>query len=124
MCLFLYILSQFVKPPSDTLLRYFNMFHPRFFTTGATPSPSSVQLSETLTCSSNSLGLVSWPPNNPQIQIRCSRGVFVGSTQVNPASSFCFKPCESFNSRIFTEYIQMKFKKRRFILVTFHKTEH
>jgi hypothetical protein len=30
------ILSQFVKPPSDTLLRYFNMFH-------LAPSPSSLQ---------------------------------------------------------------------------------
>jgi hypothetical protein len=33
------ILSQFVKPPSDTLLRYFNMFHPA-------PSPSSLQFIE------------------------------------------------------------------------------
>jgi hypothetical protein len=33
---FIQILSQFVKPPSDTLLRYFNMFH-------LEPSPSSLQ---------------------------------------------------------------------------------
>jgi hypothetical protein len=42
---------------------------------------------ETLTCSSSSLGLDSWPPNNPQIQTFCSGAVFEGSTQVNPASS-------------------------------------
>jgi hypothetical protein len=30
------IISQFVKPSSDTLLRYFNMFH-------LAPSPSSLQ---------------------------------------------------------------------------------
>jgi hypothetical protein len=32
-----------------------------------------------------SLGLDSWPPNNPQIQTRCSRAVFEGSTQGNQA---------------------------------------
>jgi hypothetical protein len=35
--LYIKILSQFVKPPSDTLLRYFNMFH-------LAPSPSFLQL--------------------------------------------------------------------------------
>jgi hypothetical protein len=40
---------------------------------------------ETLTCSSTSLGLDSWPPNNPQIQTRSSRAVFEGSTQGNLA---------------------------------------
>jgi hypothetical protein len=39
---------------------------------------------ETLTCSSSSLGLDSWPSNNPQTQTRCSRAVFEGSTQGNP----------------------------------------
>jgi hypothetical protein len=40
---FLYkILSQFVKPPSDTLLRYFNMSH-------LAPSPSSLQQNSSLT---------------------------------------------------------------------------
>jgi peptidyl-tRNA hydrolase len=34
---------------------------------------------ETLTCSSTSPGLDSWPPDNPQIQTRCSRAV-EGST--------------------------------------------
>jgi hypothetical protein len=33
---YIQILSQIVKPPSDTLLRYFNMFH-------LAPSPSSLQ---------------------------------------------------------------------------------
>jgi hypothetical protein len=36
---------------------------------------------EPLSCSSASLGLNSWPPDNPQIQTRCSRAVLEGSTQ-------------------------------------------
>jgi hypothetical protein len=55
---------------------------------------------ETLSCSSTSLGLDSWPPDNPQIQTRCSKTVLVGATQVNPVSSLYDKPCEIFNSRI------------------------
>jgi hypothetical protein len=53
---------------------------------------------ETLSCSSTSLGLDSWPTDNPQIQTRCFQAVLEGSTQVNPASSLYFKPCEIFNS--------------------------
>jgi hypothetical protein len=55
---------------------------------------------ETLSCSSTSLGLDSWPPDNPQIQTPCSRAVLEGATQVNPDLSLYYKPCVSFNSRI------------------------
>jgi hypothetical protein len=55
---------------------------------------------ETLSCSSTSLGLDSWPPDNPQIQTRCSRAVLEGATQVNPVSSLYYKPCESFYYRM------------------------
>jgi hypothetical protein len=39
---YIQILSQFVKPPRDTLLRYFNIFH-------LVPSPSSLQFIEKFT---------------------------------------------------------------------------
>jgi hypothetical protein len=35
-----------------------------------------------------------------KVTFSCSRAVFEGLTQVNPALSLYFKPCESFNSRI------------------------
>jgi hypothetical protein len=35
--------------------------------------------------------LDSWPPDNPQIQTRCSRAVLEGATQVNPVSSLYYK---------------------------------
>jgi hypothetical protein len=38
---YMQILSQFVKPPSDALLRHFNMFH-------LAPSPSFLQFTITL----------------------------------------------------------------------------
>jgi hypothetical protein len=63
---------------------------------------------ETLTCSSSCLGLDSWPPNNPQIQTRCSRAVLEGSTKVNPASYLYFKPFGSFNSRIRCSVTKLK----------------
>jgi hypothetical protein len=52
-----------------------------------------------------SLRLDPWPPNNPQIQTRCSRAVFECTTQVNPASSSYFRPCDSFNSKTSTYFL-------------------
>jgi hypothetical protein len=42
---------------------------------------------ETLSCSSTSLELDSWPPDNTQIQTRCSQAVLECAAQVKPVSS-------------------------------------